>query len=65
MTTTTEIEFLKQILENHSNTLDEHSIQALLEFFVYVYLHHPYIGNMMGLGEVITKIVEDNKEVSN
>ena len=65
VTTTTEIEFLKQILENHSNTLDEHSIQALLEFFAYVYLHHPYIGNMMALGEVIAKIVEDNKEVSN
>ena len=65
MTTTTEIEFLKQILANHGNTLDETTTFALLEFFAYVYLHHPYIGKFMGLGEQIAKIVADNREVSN
>ena len=64
VTTTSEIEFLKQILVNHSNTLDEQTTHAILEFFAYVYLHHPYIGHMMDLGEHIAQIVEDNKEQS-
>ena len=64
VTTTTEIEFLKQVFKNHGSTLDENTTQALLEFFVHLYQHFPYVGSVMGICEQITKIVETNKEVS-
>ena len=64
VTTTTEIEFLKQVFKNHGSTLDENTTQALLEFFLHVYIHHPYVGHVMGLSDQIASIVETNKEVS-
>ena len=64
VTTTTEIEFLKQVFKNHGSTLDENTTQSLLEFFVHVYINHPYVGYVMGLCEQIKSIVETNKEVS-
>ena len=64
MSTTTEIEFLIQVLHNHSNALDEQTTHSILEFFVYVYLHHPFVANAMGLGGQIARIVEQNKETS-
>ena len=36
----------------------------MLEFFVHIYMNHPYVGHVMGLGEQIANIVASNKEVS-
>ena len=62
--TTTELEFLTELIRNHGPSLEEDTVALLIEYFHEVLKMRPYLTHTMKLVNLLCEMISENKERS-